>query len=208
MWTAMTIVKASMPIGIVVRRAPGVTRWAKWSWRVSGVLPGAGAADWQELRRDGDAVEYHACSLPLTLYSSDTEAYLVTLSGKVPGLIVALRENEGVAERPWQPYLVTASAYDGQDYMDSGASLVEYVPMPPALAAWIQGFCDAHHVEEVFVKRKRDRKRIDLVEDGRGDPRIAQAGNVYRAPRPASRQASPQMGPTARTEPEKGGGDG
>ncbi|MFI0395211.1 DUF3305 domain-containing protein [Paracoccus jiaweipingae] len=184
----MTIATASMPIGIVVRRTPGVTRWAKWAWTVSGILPGAGPADWQLLRRDGEAVEYHACTLPLVLYSSDTEAYLVTLSGATPGLIVVLREAGGAADRPWQPHLVTASAYDGQDYMDSGASLVAYVPMPAALAGWVQAFCDRHHVDEVFVKRKRDRKRVDLVEDGRGDPRIAQAGDVYRAPRPARRR--------------------
>jgi hypothetical protein len=37
-------------------------------------------------------------------------------------------------------------------------------------------------VEEPFVKRKRKRYLEDKVEDGKGDPRIAQVSDVYRAP--------------------------
>ncbi|MDE0408553.1 MAG: DUF3305 domain-containing protein, partial [Alphaproteobacteria bacterium] len=38
---------------------------------------------------------------------------------------------------------------------------------------------------EPFVKRQRDRRRVDLAEDGKGDPRIRQMSDVYRAPRRA-----------------------
>ena len=51
---------AAMPVGVVLRRTPGVTRWAKWAWTAVAVLPGAGPGNWRELRREGDAVEYHA----------------------------------------------------------------------------------------------------------------------------------------------------
>lgn len=184
----MALVRATMPIGIVVRKTPGVTRWAAWAWKVTGVLPGAGPADWRELRREGEAVEYHAATLPLDLWSTDTEAYQVTLSARSPGLIVVLREDEAAdAAMPWKPALVTASAYEGQDYMDSGDGLIELVPMPAGLIAWIAAFVAAHHVEEPFLKRKRDRKRIDLSEDGRGDARVRQMADVYRAPRAAIR---------------------
>ena len=67
--------------------------------------------------------------------------------------------------------------------MDSGDGLIELVPMPEGLIAVIQAFCDQHHVEEVFVKRKRDRKNIDTKDDGKGDARIRQLSDVYRAPR-------------------------
>ncbi|WP_108854638.1 DUF3305 domain-containing protein [Albidovulum aquaemixtae] len=172
-----------MPVGIVVRRTPGVTRWAKWAWRVAAVLPGAAPAHWRELRREGGAVEYHAATLALDLWSSDTESYKVTLGAKTPGLVVVLRDNpDPAAEVPWIPAVVTASTYEGQDYLDSGDGLVELVPMPDGLIAWIRDFVDAHHVEEPFVKRKRDALRVDLVEEGRGDPRIRQSSDVYRAP--------------------------
>ena len=54
--------------------------------------------------------------------------------------------------------------------------------MSEALMALIQGFIDKHHVEEKFIKRKRDKRRIDLSEDGIGDSRISQVTDVYRAP--------------------------
>ena len=57
----------TISVGVVMRKAPGVTRWAQWSWKVVGVLPGAAEADWKVLRRDEDAVEYHAATAPLRL---------------------------------------------------------------------------------------------------------------------------------------------
>jgi hypothetical protein len=59
--------------------------------------------------------------------------------------------------------------------------------MPLGLIGWVRDFVAEHHVEEPFIKRKRDRKRVDLVEDGKGDPRIRQLSDVYRAPRGTSR---------------------
>ncbi|WP_150122349.1 DUF3305 domain-containing protein, partial [Sulfitobacter sp. HI0129] len=81
-----------MPIGIVLRRSPGVTRWADVVWRATGILPGADEADWKLLRQEGESAEYHAATLPLTLYRSDTEAYVHGLAAKVPCLFVVCRE--------------------------------------------------------------------------------------------------------------------
>lgn len=180
----MALVRAYLPIGIIVRKSPGVTRWAKWSWRVVAVLPGAGPADWRELRRDGEIVEYHAATLNLDLWSSDTEAYLVALSAKIPSLIVVLRETQNSPTgMPFEPMIVTASPYEGQDYLDSGDGLIESVPMPLGVIGWVRDFVQDHHVEEVFIKRKRDKQRVDLVEDGKGDARVRQMSDVFRAPR-------------------------
>lgn len=179
----MALVRASMPLGIVVRKTPGVTRWAAWSWKVVAVMPGAGPASWRELRREGDAVEYHAATLQLDLWSTDTEAYQMAIGSKIPGVVVVLRENDDPSDpMPWVPAVVTASSYEGQDYMDSGDGLIELVPMPLGLIAWVRDFIHEHHVEEPFVKRQRDKKRVDLVEDGKGDARIRQLADVYRAP--------------------------
>jgi hypothetical protein len=54
--------------------------------------------------------------------------------------------------------------------------------MPSGLIAWVRDFVEEFHQEEVFVKRRRDKKRLDLVEDGIGDPRISQVSDVYRSP--------------------------
>ncbi|SEO44832.1 Protein of unknown function [Salinihabitans flavidus] len=179
----MTIVSDSLPVGIIVRRNPGITRWAKWAWHPVAVIPGAGPADWKEMRREGDAVEYHAATLSLDLFSSDTQGYLVALSSKTPSVYAVFRDELNPAARmPWKAELITANAYEGQGYAESGDGLVELVPMPLSLISWVRDFVHAHHVEEDFVKRKRDRTHTDLVEDGKGDPRIRQLSDVYRAP--------------------------
>ncbi len=173
----------SMPVGVVVRKTPGVTRWAKWNWQAIAVLPGAAQADWAEMRREGDAVEYHAGTRALELYRTDTDAYLNGLSCETPMLYVVMR-NAGTHDELGDVdlLLVTASPYEAQDYMDSGEEVVEPIPMPAAMIAWVAEFIEKHHEEEVFVKRKRDKKRTDLVEDGTGDHRIKQTTDVYRAP--------------------------
>ena len=170
-----------MPVGVVMRRTPGVTRWAKWHWRAVAVLPGAGPADWAELRRDGDAVEYHAATLPVHLYSSDTEAYAVNLADGTPSVYIVLRrEPQGPASL--RVFTVTVSPYEAQDYADSGEEIVEKVAMSDGMIAWIGEFVAENHVEEAFVKRRRKGLQ-EPDEDGLGDPRIPQQSDVHRAPR-------------------------
>lgn len=173
----------SMPVGVVVRRTPGVTRWAKHAWRAVAVLPGAGPADWLEMRRDGDAVEYHAGTVEMELWRTDTEAYLVALSNDPPSVYVVMRKSDDPgAGRELDLIGVTASPYEAQDHTDTGEEIVEPVPMPPGLIAWVREFVERHHVEEEFIKRRRDKKRVDLKEDGKGDPRIRQTSDVFRSP--------------------------
>ena len=179
--TPQSVPCLTIPLGIVIRRSPGVTRWARHVWRAVSVLPGAGQADWRELRREGEAVEFHAGTLPLELYRTDTEAYLQGLSARDPSVYVVLRDDPDTGLLDL--VRVTASPYEAQDYSDTSEDIVEKVPMPEGLVAMIRDFVIEHHEEEAFVKRKRDRKRVDIVEDGVGDARIRQLSDVYRAPR-------------------------
>lgn len=170
----------TIPVGVVIRRTPGATRWARWHWTASAVLPGAGPADWKELRRDGEVVEYHAATLMLELHGADTEAYLHGLTAEVPSIYVIMRAADG--DNALEVTLVTASPYEAQDYTDSGEEIVEKVPMPLGLKAWVQDFVDQFHHEVPFVKRKRDKQQIDLVQDGIGDPRIRKDADIYASP--------------------------
>jgi len=169
-----------MPLGVVIRRVPGVTRWVPFVWKAIAVLPGAADAEWKELRREGEAIEFHATTVPLELHRTDTEAYLHGLSTKSPSIYVVMRSDVG--DHPMDVTLVTASPYEAQDYADTGEELVEKVPMPEGLIAWIRDFIELHHEDEVFVKRRRDKTRVDRKEDGIGDARIRQTSDVYRAP--------------------------
>ena len=145
------------------------------------VTPGAGPGGWRELRREGDAVDYHAGTAILELHRTQTEAYSISLAMDPPAVFVIMRPSDD-PERPWDLYGVTASAHDGLDYQDSGEEMVEPVPMPPGLIAWVSEFVEAHHKEEPFVKRKRSPAEIGGDEGGVGDARVRQAADVYRAP--------------------------
>ena len=167
----------SLPVGVIVRRAPGVTRWARVVWRAVGLIPFAGHGNWQELRREGEAIDYHAGTVPLTLWRTDTEAYLTALNGRPPCVFAILRPGY---DRPTL-VSVTASAYEAQDHTDNDEDIVERLEMPEGIEAWIRDFVARHHVEEPFVKRRRKGIRAGR-EDGIGDARIRQAADVYRAP--------------------------
>ncbi|TRD23125.1 DUF3305 domain-containing protein [Palleronia caenipelagi] len=169
-----------MPVGILVRRKPGVTRWATQVWQAVGILPGAGDASWRELRRDGDVIDFHAATLTLELHGADTEAYAMALCETVPSLFCVLRISTPNAAP--EPVLVTASPYEAQDYADNGDDIVEKLPMPDSVIAWVRDFIATHHAEEPFVKRRRDRLRTDARQDGLGDPRVAKASDVYASP--------------------------
>ena len=171
-----------MPTGVVIRRSSGVTRWARWAWRATDILPGAGPADWKVLRQDGDVTLYHAATRTVWLYPSDTEAYAHELQTREPSVYVILRHVDGRPSAPLDVVMITASPYEAQDYADSGEELVEKVAMPAAMLAWVTDFVAQHHTEEAFIKRRRDRQRVDAVQDGIGDPRISQTTDVYRAP--------------------------
>ena len=53
----------AMPVGVVLQRRPGVTRWVKHAWHPTAVLPGAPPADWKLLRQDGEVLDYRGCDI-------------------------------------------------------------------------------------------------------------------------------------------------
>ena len=175
--------RRELRVGAVVRRSPGVTRWAKEIWKPVAVIPGAPDADWKQLVRDGEVVDYHAGTVTMELFRADVEGYLVSLNMKEPSVWIILdRDITGQSPAGWVVTTITASAHDALDALDSGESIVEAVPIPESLAAWIKEFVDMHYVEDPFKKRRRDEIRVDGVEDAKGDPRIRQDSDVFRAP--------------------------
>ncbi len=174
----------SIPVGIILRAAPSQSRWIDMTYRVIGLLPGAADADWAELRRDGEIVDYHAATLQLDLHRTDTDAYMLALDSSAPSAYVVLQGEGDSGDRP-RPVTITVSPYEAQDHLDAGDEIVERVPMPPEMIEWIGDYIAQHHKQEPFYKRRRDETDLDRVEDGRGDARIRQHGDVYRSPRNA-----------------------
>ena len=174
--------KLTMPLGVVVERRELDNRWQRFAWKPVAVIPGAPPVTlWRELARGERFVRWHAATLSLELHRTETEAYRVNLSGRSPSIYVVLRKaepSERTAGNDVAPFLVTASPYEAEGYLE-GDDLVEAAPMPGALIAWVQAFVDRHHVEEPFVKRKRAKAESGDPGDPRGGvsaPRVRQRG--------------------------------
>ncbi|MEL7149328.1 MAG: DUF3305 domain-containing protein [Pseudomonadota bacterium] len=173
----------SIPMGVVLRRRPGVTRWAKWAWSAEAVLPHAGPGGFRVLREDGEVTDFHAATVPMDLHHTECEGYRTSLMMRPPSVFVILDKDENADnEHGVAVHTVTASSDLALDWQDSAEMIVEPVPMPEMLIGIVRDFCEAHFDDTPFVKRKRDKKHVDLVEDGIGDARIKQVADVYRSP--------------------------
>ena len=153
-----------LPLGVVVERRRVDHPWKDFSWRPVAVIPGAPPIDpsgeWTVLRSGEDWEQYHCGTLPLELFRRETEGYKVNLTQDPPQVFVLLRSDDDPEGRhEFLPFLVTASPYEAQDYLDSGEEIVEGVAMPPDVTAFVQAFVDTHHVDEVFHKRRRQKAR-------------------------------------------------
>jgi len=62
------------------------------------------------------------------------------------------------------PMLATVSPHEAEGYTEDSEQIVEGVPMPPEMVAWVREFIVKNHVEEPFKKRKR--KAYDPKKDG------------------------------------------
>ncbi|MCS6780402.1 MAG: DUF3305 domain-containing protein [Geminicoccaceae bacterium] len=148
--------RAVLELGVVVEKRRATTRWADWLWRPIAVVPGIGSTgDWRLLVEGEGWSRWLAGTLPLELHHKETADYRLALSATPPQLYVVLRRNEAEPDRPWRPFLLTASPFEAQIYAEPGEDLVEAVPMPEPVIAFVQDFVDRHHRDEPFLKRRR-----------------------------------------------------
>lgn len=152
----------SLPLGVVLERRKVDNPWQDYAWRPVTVIPGAAPlapeGTWTQLSEGDGWVHFHAGTLPLELFPRETEGYKLNLSQNPPRIFVVLRSGEDQdCAHDVVPFLVTVCPYEAQDYLDSGEELVEPVIMPEGVVAFVQSYVEAHHVDEVFQKRKRKR---------------------------------------------------
>lgn len=153
----MTERTASIPLGIVVERRAIDHPWQKERWRPVDVILGAPAVEgWRPLLSGEGWARWHAATLTLVAHRKETEAYRYNLSGRVPAVYVGLRRSDEAAF-PWRPFLATVSPWEAFALGEVGDDIIEAVPMPPPLLAWLEDFVARHHVDVPFEKRERKR---------------------------------------------------
>jgi hypothetical protein len=156
---------AIMPVSVVVERRAANSPWIDHVWRPIGVLPVA-ANDHGRLLAEGEGfAQFHGGTLDIELFRGETEGYLNNLSQVSPVVYVVLRKNED-AQNPeegleYEPFLATVCPYEAMGYSEGNDDVVEGVPMPPEVMAWVQAFVQRHHVDTPFVKRKNKRHQDD-----------------------------------------------
>jgi hypothetical protein len=159
---------ASMPVAVIVERRAIDNPWIDHSWKAVEVLPGAPAtAPWTPLAEGPDWTRYLAGVATLAMYKAETETYKYNIEAEAPAVYVFLRR----ADEPPGLRLLGATVCAGEvdAHSDAGDDIIEAVPMPPAVQAWVAEFVAEHHVERVFHKRKRDRADPEALAKGGRD---------------------------------------
>jgi hypothetical protein len=168
---------ATTPVGIVVERRKANSPWIDFVWRPVAALPGVpDAQPWSVLDGDDAVTRFYAGAAEVGLYRSDTGQYRDNLASGAPSLWVVLRATGG--EPPYGVFTVTANPSEGEACTEAGDDLVESVPMPEAIQELVAAFVAAHHVEQSFHKRQRDRADPEAlarhgIKDGK--PRVGES---------------------------------
>lgn len=141
-------------VSVVLERRVAVSQWADYLWLPVAVLPGAPAiAEGAALGATDTGERFFAGSFQLDLHRTDTPTYRDNLASDDPRIWIAVRAGSG----PDMPQIVavTADPAEGEAYTEAGDDIVEHVPMAAEIAGMLAQFIQVHHVERVFVKRRR-----------------------------------------------------
>jgi hypothetical protein len=155
-------------IGVVIARRPLKGPWESHAWLPAAVLPAAPAlAPGTPLGRDGEDETFYAGETELSVYAQATGHYRDNLTSARPSVWVVLRPVGEGAE------LVSATVdpYEGEALAENIGDIVDAVPMPADLQAWLAAFFEAFHVERPFLKRQRDRADPEALGARRRGPR-------------------------------------
>jgi hypothetical protein len=159
-------------VAVIVERRKAKNPWLDFVWRPIAVLPGIPEAEpWTALRATEEATLFYAGKAAIELFRTETANYCSNLASGSPFLWVALRREP--SEHAYRLLAVTADPAEGEALSDAGNDLVEAVPMPPMIVEAIGDFVSRHHVEQPFVKRRRDPAQPHAPPSGSGQKRAA-----------------------------------
>jgi len=154
-----------IPVGVLVKRSKAQSPWADYTWRVIEVLPGElTAAAWTPVGLRGETDTFVAGSATLELYRTETPNYRDNLATGAPSLWVVLRPTGG--DPPYSLLTVTADPAEGEAATEAGGDLVEAVGMPPVIRQHLEAFVAEHDISRPFVKRQRDRPKLEALARG------------------------------------------
>jgi hypothetical protein len=144
-----------MPVGVIVERRRANNPWEDHIWRAVAIVPGAAStAPWAVMREEAGTTQFFAGNFELELHPRETLMYRENLLGRSPSAYIVMERDPAAEPHGITIRAVTVSPGDAEAYMDEACS-VEPVPLPDAIAAWLEDYVAQFHVDEAFRKRKR-----------------------------------------------------
>ena len=119
---------------------------------------------------------FFMADIQIDLHHAEAEAYAENLQSSDPSIYIVLRpsadeDDEDDAVSEMMLVEVSLSPYTIQDYEDCGEDQVVKLPLAGPMAELATEFVEPISPEK-FVKRKRDKARIDELEIRGGDSRV------------------------------------
>ncbi len=144
--------------------------------------------NFDEERRKSNLKNYFFAEASIDLHRAEAEAYAENLQSSDPAIYIVLREGfyddeieESFEDDDIDVHLaeVSLSPYNIQDYEDSGEDIIKKVPLDGPISELLEKFVEQHFKPEEFIKRKRDRARIDENISRGGDQRLKGKNRNY-----------------------------
>ena len=187
-------------VRLIIERQSIDNKWQSHRWVIHDLvplelstgdgLPPSNDVQFQRLRQPsgddaGDAL--FTAEASLDLHRAEAEAYAENLASSEPAIYVVLRHNEDEdcsVDDEIDIHLaeISLSPYNIQDYEDCGEDQVEKLPLQGPIADFVKEFVEIHFKPEPFIKRKRDKARVDRDQLGGADPRLRRDGDMFQIP--------------------------
>ena len=187
-------------VRLIIERQSIDNKWQSHRWVIHDLvpleistgdgLPPSNDVHFQRLRQpsDNDAGDaLFTAEASLDLHRAEAEAYAENLASSEPAIYVVLRHNEDEdcsVDDEIDIHLaeISLSPYNIQDYEDCGEDQVEKLPLQGPIADFVKEFVEIHFNPEPFIKRKRDKARVDRDQLGGADPRLRRDGDMFQVP--------------------------
>lgn len=139
-------------IGVVVERRQVMSRWADHVWMPFAVLPAVPSTPPGTALPGDRAALYYAGGREIALYAGATAHYRDNLTSERPSVWVAL----SASCNGYDNVRATVDPYEGEALASEPGTIVEALAMPEEIQAALWDFVSEFHIEQLFVKRKRD----------------------------------------------------
>jgi len=187
-------------VKIIIERQPIDNIWQSHRWvihdlvplnlRAGDGLPPSNDIHFERLRQvksGKESLSLFIAEASLDLHGAEAEAYADNLASAEPSIYAVFRKNEDDDDNSDEEVdihlaEISLSPYNIQDYEDCGEDQVEKLPLHGPIADFVKDFVDVHFKPEPFIKRKRDKARVERDQMGQADPRLKTQGNAFRIP--------------------------